>query len=117
MAPQPASRTAMASTTNLLFSAKSTRARIIPCPVLFVDAPASPLSDGHLSGTALARLDNDRHPLLSEHVVQNQRVRNHLLPWLEAGFDFLQIRVLGQHVAANDFHTPKSLVGRGNENK
>src|ERR1035441_5281000 len=37
MAPQPASRTAMASTTNLLFSAKSTRARIISCPVLLAD--------------------------------------------------------------------------------
>src|SRR5579863_2661472 len=94
IAPQPASRTAMASTTNLLFSAKSTRARIIACPVLFANAPAQLLLTaaalGYPSFAVLLRPDTLLHPLLSEHVVQHQRVRNYLLPWLESGLDFLQ---------------------------
>src|ERR1700676_2688761 len=57
------------------------------------------------------------HPLLCEHVVQNQRVCYYLLPWFETGFDFLQTRILGQHISTDDFDAAKSVVVGGNENK
>src|SRR5208337_130028 len=56
-------------------------------------------------------------PSLSERVVQDQRVRNHLLPGLESRLDFLQIQIVRQEVSTDDFHAAKLLVGRGKVNK
>src|SRR5271165_1908036 len=122
MAPQPASRTAMASTTNLLFSAKSTRARIMSCPVSANRYACSAAPHARWSGmSAVSRTREAGYAfvirLLSEHVVQNQRVGDNLLPWFEPRFDFLQIRVVGQYVSADHFHPAKLIVGRGNKNK
>src|ERR1035441_9700084 len=96
MAPQPSSNRAVANTTNLLLSAKSTRARII------VSFPGD-WTPGVQS--------------LSEHVVQYQRVRDHLLAWLDPGLDFLQTRVVRQEVSTHHLHAAKLLAGRGNEHK
>ena len=109
----------MANTTNLLLSAKSTRARIISCPVLFADAPAQPCST--------AAVLNVRHEPYSRgrtfaSVTERARgprpsVRDHLLPWLEPRLDLLQIRVVRQQISADHFHAAKLLVGRGNEDE
>src|SRR5450432_1984769 len=95
----------MANTTNLLLSAKSTRARIISCF----------LSSSY--GAGFLRSPRPDLPSLIEHVVQNQRVGNQLLSWFEPRLNLLQSHVVLQEVSTNHFHTPKLLVGCGNENK
>src|SRR5271165_317757 len=102
MAPQPINRTVTASTTNLLLSAKSTRVRIM----------ARFLFYGCVIWVATPGLQS-----LSEHVVQDQSVRDHLLPRLESRLDLLQSHVVWQKVATDDFQPTKLLVFRRNENK
>src|SRR5271157_37847 len=102
MTPQPINKTVTANTTNLLLSAKSTRVRIMSW-FLFCRC---------LSQVATLGLQS-----LSKHVVQDQRVRDHLLSWLEPRLDLLQIHVVRQEVSTDDLQAAKLLVFRGNENK
>src|ERR1039457_6159287 len=96
MAPQPSNSRAVANTTNLLLSAKSTRARII----VFCSRARTP---GLQS--------------LSEHVVQYKRVRDYLLAWLDPGLDFFETHIVRQEVSTHHLHAAKLLAGRGNEHK
>src|ERR1035438_5999929 len=96
MAPQPSNSRAVANTTNLLLSAKSTRARII---VFCSRARTLALQS------------------LSQYVVQYQRVRDYLLAWLDPGLDFFETHVVRQEVSTHHLHATKLLAGRGNEHK
>src|ERR1039457_7298446 len=88
MAPQPSNNRAVANTTNLLLSAKSTRARII---VFCSRARTLALQS------------------LTEHVVQYQRVRDHLLAWLDPGLDFFETHVVRQEVSTHHLHAAKQI--------
>src|ERR1019366_7414565 len=96
MAPQPSNNRAVANTTNLLLSAKSTRARII---VFCSRARTLALQS------------------LSQYVVQYQRVRDYLLAWLDPGLDFFETHVVRQEVSTHHLHATKLLAGCGNEHK
>src|SRR5580658_7412563 len=92
MAPQPSNRTAMAMTTNLLFSAKSTSERIISRFLSFVQPAAS----------------------LSEYMVQDQGIGHYLLARLEPGPHLLNIG--WQNIAAHYFYAAELVARRRHEN-
>src|SRR5579863_9006020 len=97
MAPQPSSKAAMASTTNLLFSAKSTRARIISVSCLVTPRSVClSLTDG---------------------VVEDQGIGYYLLARLKSRLDFLHIHVVRQEISADHFQPAKLLVRRGNKDE
>src|SRR5580704_7789028 len=85
---------ARAITTNLLVSAKSTRARIM-----------------------FRFLSHHSSWLLSEHVVQDQGVRDHLLAWFEPRGDLLQTHVVLEQVSTDDLHAAKLAAGSGHVEK
>src|ERR1022692_3246960 len=97
----------MANTTNLLLSAKSTRARII-CgfPVLpaavRAGSPSPPRSELRS---------------LSEHVVEDQGVCNYLLSGLQPGLDLLQVHIVREEISAGDFDAAELVARRGNVDK
>src|ERR1035441_1925647 len=104
MAPQPINRIAMAVTRNLLLSAKSTRARIICCSLCTCGR------GGSISAARRSGLQS-----LSEHVVQDQSVRNHLLARFQPRLDLLHVHVVLQEVATDHFHAANLVVRRWNE--
>src|SRR5580698_137448 len=91
MAPQPSNRRAIATTTNLLFSAKSTSVRIISRLPVFVQPATS----------------------LSEYMIQDQGIGHYLLAWLESGLHFLNIG--RQNIAANYFDATELLSRHRNK--
>src|ERR1035441_3179431 len=93
MAPQPINSIAMAVTRNLLLSAKSTSARIICCSLC---------SCGY--GGSISAAAKVRRRSLREHVVQDQRVGNHLLARFQPRLDLLHVHVVRQEVATDHLH-------------
>src|SRR5690242_20521105 len=110
MTPQPVNKAPTANTTNLLLSAKSTRARIIVVSEIR-GAKLEPQT------TAGIRISSFILQLLTERVVQDQRVRHHFLPGLEPRLDLLQAHVVRQQVSTDNFQSAKLMVGRGNIDK
>src|SRR5208283_5852750 len=106
MAPQASNNAAMASTTNLLFSAKSTRARIISCVPSRFSRPA-----------VRSNLQAPGCPSLGKHMVKDQGVGNHFLARFQPRLDLLQTRVVSQEISTDNLQAAKLLIRRGNENK
>src|SRR5450432_1593435 len=106
MAPQTSNKAATASTTNLLFRAKSTRARIISCSC-FPFRYAVLVSQSKAPGCSS----------MSQHVVQDQRIGDYLLSRRKSRLNVLQVCVIRQQIAADYLHAAKLLIWRGHEDK